>query len=407
MSRPARLTRRALVAAVTGALVATLTPGTPVSAADRPFTYQVTPGSAQWRALGSHQEMVDAVQMPAKTAAVLRTPLLVDAVLAYPLLPDALAFNSVQHGFETVTARFTGLQELLRRPDAGQELLTRYRTLNVAARGGESLADAGDRALAVWKLETVLAQPQVLATLTAAQSEELLRLGLAVHRAKQTDATTYGQAGLEPTAVLLGRALATRESWDWSRSELLREAVQLRPGAVETTVAAVRAHLADPSVAHPVSDDVGTLDYASTAYTPNGSAVSVITMTSELTSAQISSYNSYVATNYPSASRERNASRKYNCHSYAWYSTSSANDRWMNTPGDDQYWLDGSYTRWRIPYRWFPSMKLSYASDDHSGIWAGESGEYVRSKWGQLGLMYHYWTYSPYNSSTTNSYFRL
>ncbi|WP_326550521.1 hypothetical protein [Micromonospora sp. NBC_01813] len=404
MTRPASLTRRSLVAAVATAVVATLAPSTPASAADRPFSYQVTPGSAQWRALGSHQEMVDATQMPDKTAVQLRTPLLVDAVLAYPLLPDALAFNSVQQGFETVTARFTGLQELLRRPDAGQELLKRYRTLNVAARSGESLGEAGDRALTAWKLETILAQPQVLATLTAAQSEALLRVGLAVHRAKQTDAATYGQAGLEPTAVLLGRTLALRENWDWSGSELLREGVQLRPGAVETTIAAVRAHLADPSVAHPVGDDVGTLDYYSTVYTPNGSAVTVITMTSELTSAQIASYNSYVATNYPSASRERNASRKYNCHSYAWYSTSTANDRWMNSPGDDQYWLDGSYTRWQIPYIWFSNMKLSYASDDHSGIWVG-TGSYVRSKWGQLGLMYHFWNYSPYSSATTNSYF--
>ncbi|MFV2017880.1 hypothetical protein [Micromonospora sp. LOL_023] len=404
MTRPARLTRRALVAAVATALVATLAPSTPASAADRPFTYQVMPGTAQWRALSSHQEMVDAVQMPDKTAAALRTPVLVDAVLAYPLLPDALAFNSVQQGFETVTARFTGLQELLRRPDAGPELLKRYRTLNVAARDGETLGDAGDRVMTAWKLETVLAQPQVLATLTPAQSDELLRVGLAVHRAKRTDAETYGQTGLEPTAVLLGRALAIRENWDWTHSELLREGLQMRPGAVETTVAAVRAHLADPSVAHPVRDDVGTLDYYSTVYTPNGTPVSVITMTSELTSAQITSGNNYVATNYPSATRERNASRKYNCHSYAWYSTSSANNRWMNSPGDDQYWLDGSYTRWHPPYIWFSNMKLSYASDDHSGIWVG-TGSYVRSKWGQLPLMYHYWNYSPYSSATTNSYF--
>jgi len=404
MSRPARLTRRALVAAVAGALVATLTPGTPVSAADRPFTYQVTPGTAQWRAFSSHQEMVDAVQMPDKTATALRTPLLVDAVLAYPLLPDALAFNSVQQGFETVTARFTGLQELLRRPDAGQELLKRYRTLNLAARHGETLDEAGDRVMTAWKLETVLAQPQVLATLTTAQSEELLHVGLAVHRAKQTDAATYGQASLEPTAVLLGRTLAIRENWDWTRSELLREGLQLRPGAVETTVAAVRAHLADPSVAHPISDDVGTLDYYSTVYTPNGTPVTVITMTSELTSAEITSYNNYVDNYYPSATRERNASRKYNCHSYAWYSTSTANNRWMNSPGDDQYWLDGSYIRWQIPYQWFPNMKLSYTSDDHSGIWVG-TGNYVRSKWGQLPLMYHYWNDSPYSSATTNSYF--
>ena len=127
-------------------------------------------------------------------------------------------------------------------------------------------------------------------------------------------------------------------------------------------------------------------------------------MTYELTSSQIALYNNYVQTNYPSASRERNASRKYNCHSYAWYTTSASNDRWMNTPGDDRYWQDGSYTWWHPPYIWFSNMKISYASDDHSGIWVGTSS-YVRSKWGQLPQMYHYWNYTPYNSSSINSYF--
>ncbi|MFY1637666.1 hypothetical protein ACN27F_31075 [Solwaraspora sp. WMMB335] len=404
MISPARLTRRGIVVAVTAAVVATLAPGTPANAADQRFEYQIRPGTAQWRAFGSHQEMVDAVQMPPALAQRLRTTQLVDAVLAYPLLPDALAFNSVQQGLDVVARRFSGLGELLTRPDAGQVLLQRYRDLDVAVPADETLAQAGDRALAAWKLESILAQPTVLATLDHQESTALLRLGLAKHRAKRADAATYGEAGLEPTAVLLGRALALREGWNWSQSHLLREGVAVHPGAVSATVTAVRQHLADPEVTHELHDGFGTLDYASTVYTPYGTPVSVITMTSELTSAQITSYNSYVASNYPSATRERNASRKYNCHSYAWYSTSSSNDRWMNTPGDDKYWLDGSYTRWQVPYIWFANMKISYSSDDHSGIRVG-TGDYVRSKWGQLPLMYHYWSYSPYSSATTNSYF--
>ncbi len=51
--------------------------------------------AAAWRALPTHQAMVNAVQMPAGMAARLSTDQLVTAVLNYPLFPDALAFNSV------------------------------------------------------------------------------------------------------------------------------------------------------------------------------------------------------------------------------------------------------------------------------------------------------------------------
>lgn len=42
--------------------------------------------------------------------------------LNYPVLPDVLLANSLQAGFAGVAANFNGLQELLRRPDAGREL---------------------------------------------------------------------------------------------------------------------------------------------------------------------------------------------------------------------------------------------------------------------------------------------
>ncbi|MEU8070184.1 MULTISPECIES: hypothetical protein [unclassified Micromonospora] len=333
------------------------------------------------------------------------TEQLATAVLDYPLLPDALAFNNVQQGLETVASRFTGLRELLARPDAGAVLLNRYRKLDAAIPSTATELQAGDRTLEAWKLESLLAQPQVLDAMSAGQLESLLRLGLEKFTVKQSHAKVYGEAGLEPTAVLLGRALGVREGWNWKQSQLLREAVQLVPDATATTVDAVRRHLAEPLARHEVTDGFSTQDYSSTVSTPRGTSVSVIVMTSELTSAQITSYNNYVATNYPSATRERSASRKYNCHSYAWYSTATSNDRWMNSPGDDKYWQDGSYTLWHTPLVWYSGMRISYSSDDHSGIWVG-TGNYVRSKWGQMGQIYHLWNYTPYNEATTNSYFR-
>ena len=77
----------------------------------------------------------------------------------------------------------------------------------------------------------------------------------------------------------------------------------------------------------------------------------------------------------------------------------------MNSPGDDKYWNDGSYTRWHPPYIYFSSMRWSWANGDHSGIEVGTSGN-IRSKWGQLPRMYHRWDYSPYDRSVLNQYFR-
>jgi hypothetical protein len=404
MIRPAQLARRTLLSVAAVVVVAGLMPAAPAAAAFQPFSYAIRGGTPEWSKLTTHQAMVDAVQIPAGVVAGMSTERLAGAVLDYPLLPDALAFNSVQHGIEVVASRFTGLSELLRRPDAGTVLLNRYHKLDAQIVPNSTLLQAGDQTLEVWKLESLLAQPQVLDTLTPDQTESLLRAGQEKYAVKRADAAIYGEAGLEPTAVLLGRALAVREGWDWKQSQLLREGIQLKAGSISATIEAVRDHIAQPLARHEVTDGVSTQDYASTVYTPRGSAVGVTTMTYELTSAQITANNNWTSTYYPSATRERNSSRKYNCHSYAWYWTSASNDRWMNTPGDDRYWQDGSYTLWHPPYIWFSGMKISYSSDDHSGIWVG-TGSYVRSKWGQLGQMYHAWNYTPYNEATTNSYF--
>jgi hypothetical protein len=409
---PSLRSRRASILTIAALVAAALTAAPATAAAPSAgATYQFSamPGTAAWAAFTTHKQMREATQIPQKTAEGMTTESLVDLALRYPLLPDALAFSSVQYGFETVASRFNGLGELMKREDSGTVLLRRYRTASAAIARNATELQAGDHALALWKLETLLAQPQVLATMTPAQLTALMRAGEAKFTAKQANASVYGEAGLEPTATLLGRALATREGWSWKGSGLLTDGIALVPGAAEGILAIVRLHFLEPAATHAIlSDeqaaraggrDISPMDYASTVYTPRGSAVGVTTMTTELSSATITSHNNYVATNYPSATRETNASRKYNCHSYAWYSTSTANDRWMNTPGDNRYWEDGSYTFWHPPYIWFSNMKLSWGQDDHSGIRVG-TGSYVRSKWGQLPRMYHTAPYSPYNEGT-------
>jgi len=401
-----RLTRHARVLAVLALAASAFTVNATNASAGETFEFSVLPGTAAWAALKTHQEMEAATQIPQPVAAAMPTDKLLDVALRYPLTLDAVAFNSVQEGFEVVVSRFNGLSELLARPDAAAVLLQRYRAAQVAVTGDPDGLQAGDQTVYLWKLEMMLAQPQVIVKMSPALLESAMREGEAKFAAKQANAVTYGQSGLEPTATLLGRALATREGWSWKNSGLLSDGIALVPGAPEGILAAVRRHFAEPAKAHAIASDlqaaqdaglaVSPQDFTGTVYTPRGTAVTVTVTTFELTTAEINSYNSYVAANYPSATRETNASRMYNCHSYAWYSTSTSNNVWMNTPGDDKYWQDGSYTLWRPPYIWFSDMKLSWQQGDHTGRMQGTSN-YVRSKWGQLPQMYHYYTYSPYN----------
>jgi hypothetical protein len=156
-------------------------------------------------------------------------------------------------------------------------------------------------------------------------------------------------------------------------------------------------------------------DSSTTIYTPKGSAVSATKVTSELTPAQVTAGNQYVATTYPQAVRETNATKLYNCHSYAWYSQSTSNNIWINSPGDDKYWLDKSYLListvnggLSIPTTVANGSKVSYKLADHSAIKV--SSTQYRSKWGSLPRMLHKPGYCPYaceNCSFTVSYYKV
>jgi hypothetical protein len=141
-------------------------------------------------------------------------------------------------------------------------------------------------------------------------------------------------------------------------------------------------------------------DHPGTVNTPNGTAVPVNVMTWELSSQEIQELDNYCTTTYPNATLLRSSSRKYNCHSYAWYNQSASNDKWMNNP--NYYWLDGSYQSQSTAQ---PGNKVYYdVVDSHSAI--VENNTYFISKWGQCALMRHTPADCPYDASNLRYYRR-
>lgn len=156
------------------------------------------------------------------------------------------------------------------------------------------------------------------------------------------------------------------------------------------------------------SYSVSSADSSVVIYTPRGTAVGAIRAVYELSPNEIAAWQQWAVTTYPYAYFAENASRKYNCHSYAWYNQSKWNDIWIDTPNDDAFWNDGSYklvvtaSIWPIPSSVANGAKVSYVSSDHSAIKAS-SVSYL-SKWGPGPLMLHRPEYSPYASSTVRYY---
>lgn len=127
---------------------------------DGKYVYPVKPGTPQWMAFQSHEEMLAAVQLPKEVLTSITTDNLVDAVLDYPMFLDLDVYSGPdKDGMDVLVEQFNGLQELLRRADAGKVLLARFEKFDTGAidpnwseeeRGSHSLRLRNIQALIVY-----------------------------------------------------------------------------------------------------------------------------------------------------------------------------------------------------------------------------------------------------------------
>ena len=352
--------------------------------------------------------MIAATQIPEATLASMSTPDLVETVLDYPLMAEVLAFNSVQEGFDAVAERFNGLRELLERPDVAGALMAHYRAENPAKVPALwSLLQQGQYSLRIFYVELMLGQQSVLDSLDDQGVRDVLFESLVKKEQKLERFDVFGSMGLEQTAFVAARGIERIEPGRFGKSgiatpelvDFLRDGTFASAPTVDQIFATAEQIVFDDVRALKDSGRDATKDYYSTVYTPNGSAVTVIVMTYEMPAGTVTALNNAADAYHWTATRETNASRRYNCHSYAWYSQSTSNTRWMNTPGDDTYWNDGSYVQVSGMSN---GRRISYVYGDHSAI--AISSTQARSKWGSWPRMKHSPTITPYNSSTLRYY---
>ena len=143
-----------------------------------------------------------------------------------------------------------------------------------------------------------------------------------------------------------------------------------------------------------------------TIKTPGNTKVVAWKYTSQLTNEEIKQIKNKVDRVYKNAIKLESETLKYNCHSYAWYSTDvNKNEYWINEP--HAYWEDGGMCFYyaevnnmaTTPSQLRMGDRAVYYDEDgkvdHSAIVYNSSGM-LESKWGFAGLFRHQQNYCPY-----------
>jgi len=79
------------------------------------WTYPIIPGTDEWKQFKTHEEMLDATQIPEEVLKSLSTEDLIDLNLRFPLIVSLIANIDLNRGFEMLLSEFNGLRELYNR----------------------------------------------------------------------------------------------------------------------------------------------------------------------------------------------------------------------------------------------------------------------------------------------------
>ncbi len=175
------------------------------------YSFPVKPGTDKdkWRQLQTHQEMVRISQIPNEKLSSLSTGTLIRACLEYPLAFDVFAFDNLKNGFLMCFNKFNGYQELLKRPNAGKEMLNKF--INVNPNKIDLLKSDNDRGnftFSLTILEMLLSQREILNQLNMDERTSILRQAIENRKGKIRHKDHFGTLGLFSLAYLTGNTIS-------------------------------------------------------------------------------------------------------------------------------------------------------------------------------------------------------
>ncbi|MHB8076726.1 hypothetical protein [Desulfosporosinus fructosivorans] len=301
------------------------------------FEFSMTPKSKEWKNYSSVQ-LKEMLNIPLSTAEKMDTATLLKTVLDYPFMIDIYAYDNTTQGFEGLSLEFNGAAVLLQRPDLAEKLQTIYKNTIEKMMTVETKNNISDTAIMQKMfMESLLVYPKVSDMLSQDEKDAVVALSQQVSDKLQTSSLV-----MEKTSVMAAA-----------------------PGDI--------------------------IDYGY-VYPPQSANPVLVYKRQDMTSADKATLNAQYDALYPTATRLGTATYNYNCHSYAWYLSSTGNPWWMEDPS--YYMTYGYYNQVTNP----TAGDKVYWSGTHSGNVTSVSGSNitVTSKWGAVGLYRHPINDCPY-----------
>jgi len=172
------------------------------------YNFPVKPGDDAWKALKTGAEKYEVCQIPEVLLSKINTKDLISTNLDYPLLSTIMAYGTVQEGYEKLTLKFNGLQELIKRKDAGVHLLNFYSKMNPDAIANRpSLVEKGRFSFEMQFIEILLAQTTILGQLSMTDRNQLVSICIEKQALKRKNAEYFGLAGEASTIRIIGRIM--------------------------------------------------------------------------------------------------------------------------------------------------------------------------------------------------------
>ena len=321
------------------------------------YTYPFRQGDAKWKGFESTKDRIMALQIPDSIKTVIPTGQLLGLCLDFPYLTDMYAFDDFQKGFEYMISEYNGFGELLKRDDIINELLKEYSKIELAISYLSKATDIekGNYSFRCDLLVNLIRQINEKKELSTNIKDSLFAQTKRNVEVMKRHPELFGSMCQEAILAYNNDTYnSPRVSWYEGEIVYLNDGRQYQ--------------------LHPRRTPANSVVISGTLITADFSYAEQISL----------KYN--VENNY-NATVVGPATKKYNCHSYAWHmSDGHASDEvWIglkSAQDEDIYWTDGSY----YSVSSSQATHVSY-SNEHSAIRL--SNGLYRSKWGALPLVEH------------------
>jgi hypothetical protein len=180
------------------------------------WDYPVKPGTAEWKAYNSPEEIYTALQVPENILKRIDTESLVQICLDYPATTIFHVCNTPQQGFEEFRKQFNGIRELMSRKDAASFLLKKYASMSLDGFNPLwTLENQGSFVLGFYYMELFLVQ--VLSSLNESERGILLQESVKKFDMKQSREDLFGGINRGSTIWVMAKTLVSENKLNVSK----------------------------------------------------------------------------------------------------------------------------------------------------------------------------------------------